>query len=103
MGSDSRKAGKRHQAESLLQHLQNNPIGCEAAVLQTFLQIISRNFRYQPIVSVSGNLAGKVPVVDDVLSCQVQKVYSTNSTDENWIKIYIQMACNSFWDRLNWL
>ena len=26
------------------------------------------NFRYQPYVAISGNLGGKMPVVDDVLS-----------------------------------
>ncbi len=30
-----------------------------------FSLIMLSNFRYQPFVAVSGNLGGKVPVVDD--------------------------------------
>ena len=33
-----------------------------------FSLIMSSNFRYQTLVAVSGNLGGKVPVVDDILS-----------------------------------
>ena len=44
---------------------------------------MSNNFRYQPFVAVSGNFGGKVPVVDDVLSCPEQKFYPTTSLAEN--------------------
>ena len=44
---------------------------------------MSSSFRYQPFVAVSGNLVGKVPVVDDVLSSLEQEIYPTTSLDEN--------------------
>ena len=47
---------------------------------------MSSNFRYQPFVAVSGNLGGKVPVVDDVLSSHEQEIYPTTSLDENCIE-----------------
>ena len=37
-----------------------------------FSLIMSSNFRYQPFVAFSGNLGGKVPIVDDVLSSHEQ-------------------------------
>ena len=51
---------------------------------------MSSNFRYQSFVAVSGNLGGKVPVVDDVLSSHEQKVYPTTSLDENCIEFDFQ-------------
>ena len=48
---------------------------------------MSNNFRYQPFVVVSGNLGGKVPVVEDVLSSHEQEIYLTTSLDENCIEV----------------
>ena len=39
----------------------------------------------------SGNVGGKVPVTDDVLSSHEQEIYPTTSLDENWIKFEVQM------------
>ena len=52
----------------------------------------NNNFRYQPFVAVSGNLGGKVPIVDDVLSSheQEQEIYPTTSLDENCIEFEFQ-------------
>ena len=59
---------------------------------------MSSNFRYQPSVAVSGNLGGKVPVVDDVLSYHEQEIYPTTSLDENCIKFEIQTDRNYYVD-----
>ena len=42
----------------------------------------NNNFRYQHFVAVSGNLGGKVPIVDDVLSSHEQEIHPTTSLDE---------------------
>ena len=55
---------------------------------------MSINFRYQPFVAVSGNLGGKVPVVDDVLSSHEQEIYPTTSLDENCIEFEFQTDRN---------
>ena len=52
------------------------------------------NFGYQPYVAVSGNLGGKVPVVDDVLSSHEQQIYPTTSLDENSIEFEFQADRN---------
>ena len=39
---------------------------------------------------VSGNLGGKVPVVDDVLSSHEQEIYPSNSLDKNCIEFEFQ-------------
>ena len=54
----------------------------------------NNNFRYQPFVAVSGNLGGKVPIVNDVLSSHEQENYQTNSLDENFIEIEFQKDRN---------
>ena len=59
---------------------------------------MSRNFRYQPFVAVSGNPGGKVPVVDDVLSSQEQEIYPTISLDENCIEFEFQTDRNYYVD-----
>ena len=41
-------------------------------------------------MAVSGNLGGKVPIVDDVLPSHEQKNYPTTSLDENCIEIEFQ-------------
>ena len=50
----------------------------------------NNNFRYQPFVTVSGSLGGKVPIVDDVLSSHEQEIYPTTSLDENCIEFEFQ-------------
>ena len=50
----------------------------------------NNNFRYQPFVAVPGNLGGKVPIVDDVLSSHEQETYPTTSLDENCIEFEFQ-------------
>ena len=59
---------------------------------------MSNNFRYQTIVAVSGNLGGKVPFVDDVLSLHEQKLYPTTSLDENCIEFEFQTDRNYYVD-----
>ena len=59
---------------------------------------MSSNFRYQTFVAVSGNLGGKVPVVDDVLSCHEQEIYPTTSLDENCIEFEFQTDRNYYVD-----
>ena len=56
------------------------------------------NFRYQPFVAVSGNLGGKVPVVDDVLSSHEQQIYPITSLDENSIEFEFQTDRNYYVD-----
>ena len=58
----------------------------------------NNNFRYQPFVAVSGNLGGKVPIVDDVLSSHEQEIYPTTSFDENCIGFEIQTDRNYYVD-----
>ena len=55
------------------------------------------NIRYQPYLAVSGNLGGKVPVVDDVLSSHEQ-IYRTTSLDENSIEFEFQTDRNYYVD-----
>ena len=58
----------------------------------------NNNFRYQPFVAVSGNLGGKVPIVDDVLSSHEQETYPTTSLDENCIEFEFQTDRNHYVD-----
>ena len=58
----------------------------------------NNNFRYQPFVAVSGNLGGKVPIVDDVLSSHEQEFYPTTSLDENCIEFEFQTDRNYYVD-----
>ena len=58
----------------------------------------NNNFRYQPFVAVSGNLGGKVPIVDDVLSPHEQEIYPTTSLDENCIEFEFQTDRNYYVD-----
>ena len=55
-----------------------------------FSLIMSNNFRYQPFVAVSGNLEGKVPIFDHVLSSHEQEIYPTTSLDENCKGLEVQ-------------
>ena len=59
---------------------------------------MSNNFRFQPFVAVSGNLGGKVPIVDNVLSSQEQKIYPTTSLDENCKEFEFQTDRNCYVD-----
>ena len=59
---------------------------------------MSSNFRYQPFVAVSGNLGGKVPVVEDVLSSHEQEIYPTTPLDENCIEFEFETDRNCYVD-----
>ena len=58
----------------------------------------NNNFRYQHFVAVSGNLGGKVPIVDNLLSSHEQEIYPTTSLDENCIEFEFQMDRNYYVD-----
>ena len=58
----------------------------------------NNNFRYQPLVAVSGNLGGKVPIVDDVLYSHEQEIYPNTSLDENCIEFEFQTDRNYYVD-----
>ena len=49
-------------------------------------------------MAVSGNLGGKVPVVDNVLSSHEQEIYPTTSLDENCIEFEFQTDRNYYVD-----
>ena len=59
---------------------------------------MSSIFRYQPFVANFGNLGGKVPVVEDVLSSHEQEMYPTTSLDENYIEFEFQTDRNYYVD-----
>ena len=59
---------------------------------------MSSNFRYQLFVAVSGNLGGKVPVVDYVLLSHEQEIYPNTSLDENCIKFEFETNRNCYVD-----
>ena len=56
----------------------------------------NNNSPYQPFVAVSGNLRGKVPIVDEVLVSHEQEIYPTTSLDENCIEFELQMDRNYY-------
>ena len=58
----------------------------------------NNNYRYQPFVTVSGNLGVKVPIVDDVLSSHEQEIYPSTSPDENCLEFEFQTDCNYYVD-----
>ena len=58
----------------------------------------NKNFRYQFFVTVSGNLGGKVPNVDNLLSSQEREIYPTTSLDENCIESEFQTDRNYYVD-----
>ena len=77
----------------------NNPIVAKTNFYKHFSLIMSNNnFRYQPFVAVSGNLGGKVPTVDDVLSSHEQEIYLTTSLDENCLEFEFQTDRNYYAD-----
>ena len=59
---------------------------------------MSNNFRYQPFVAVSGNLGGKVLIVDDFLSSHEQEFYPNTSFDENCLEFEFQTDRNYYVD-----
>ena len=58
----------------------------------------NNNFRFQPFVAVSGNLGGKVQIVDNVLSSHEQEFYPTTSLDENCLEFEFQTDWNYYVD-----
>ena len=66
---------------------------------------MSSNFWYQAFVAKSGNLGGKVPIVDDVLSSHEQEIYPSASLDENCIEFDFQTDRNYYVDlnKRTWL
>ena len=57
---------------------------------------MSTNFRYQIFMAVSGNLGGKDPVIDHVLSSHERQTYPTTSLDENCIEFEFQTDPNCY-------
>ena len=57
---------------------------------------MSSSFLYQAFVAVSGNLGGKVPLVDAVLSSHEQEIYPSTSLDENCIEFEFQKIGNCY-------
>ena len=62
------------------------------------LTLSNNTFRYQPFLALFGNLGGKVPIVDDVLSSHEQENYPTPSLDENCLEFEFQTDRNYFVD-----
>ena len=63
-----------------------------------FSLIISNIFRYHTFVAVSGNLGGKVPVVDNVSASHELERYPTTPHDENCIEFDFQTDRNYYVD-----
>ena len=91
-------ARKGLRIESFQQNLQKNQSVAKRHFYKHFSIIMSSNFRYQPFVAVSGNLGGKVPVIDYVLPSLEQEIYPTISLDENYIEVEFQMDRNYYVD-----
>ena len=72
--------GGSHQRKVIPINLPNKPIG--RADFSHFSLIMPIKFCYQPLVAVCGNLGGKFPVVDDILSSHEQEIYPTASLDQ---------------------
>ena len=85
LGSGSRKWSASKQSHSN-KICKTNQSVAKRRFYKHFSLIMSSNFRYQPFVAVSGDLGGKVPVVDEVLSSHEQEIYPTTSFDENCIE-----------------
>ena len=58
----------------------------------------NNNFRFQHFVAVSGDLGGKVSIIDDVLSSYEREIYPTTLLDENCIEFDFQTDRNSYVD-----
>ena len=83
-------------AESFQQNQQSKSVSREQTFYKHFSLIMSSNFWYQSFVVVSGSLAGKVPVVNDVLSSHEQEIYPTTSLDGNCIEFEFQTDRNYY-------
>ena len=59
---------------------------------------MSSTSRYQTFVAVSGNLGGKVQVVDDMLSSDGKGIYPTTSFDEKCIEYELQTGRSYYVD-----
>ena len=94
-GSHRRTAGKQIHSIKIC---KTNQSVAKRHFYKHFSKIMSSNFRYQPFVTVSGNLGGKVPVVDDVLSPHEQDICPTISLDENCIEFEFQTDRNHYVD-----
>ena len=92
------------QQEKKCEHSHSNKISktnqsvAKRQFYKHFSFIISRKLRYQPFLTVSGNLGGKVPVADDFLSSHEQEIYPTTSLDENCIGFEFQTDRNYYVD-----
>ena len=58
----------------------------------------NNSFWYQPLLAVSGNLGGKDPIVENVLSSHEQENYPTTSLDQNCIEFEFQTDRNYYVD-----
>ena len=97
LGSGGRK---KLQAESLQQNRfsKTNQSVAKRQFYKHFSLIMSRNFRYQPFVAISGNVGGKILVVDDVSPSHEQEIYPTTSFDEYCIDFEFQTDRNYYVD-----
>ena len=71
LGEGSRSKHRRIFPAKLTK--QSSPSRGDIFTKQVSLIMSNNNFRYQPLVAVSGNIGGKVPTVDDVLSSHEQE------------------------------
>ena len=92
------EAGKGVQAQSFQQNCKTNESVAKSHFYKDFSLIMSRNFWYQPFAAVSGNLGGKVQVVNDISSSHKQEIYPTTSLNENCIEFEFQTDCNYYVD-----
>ena len=94
-------AGKKVQTESFQQICKTNQTVAKRHFHKHSSLIMSSNFRYQAFVAGSGNLGGRIPVDDDVLSSHEQELYPTTWHDENCKKYkFQQIRTDTFiWDR----
>ena len=89
-------AGKILQAQSFHENLQHKPVGLEVIFLQKVPKNHVKYFLVQLCVEVPGNLGGKVPVADDVLSSHEQKICLTTSLEERCVKFEFQTDRNYY-------
>ena len=66
-------AGKKVQAESIQQNLQNKPAGHDGIFVRAFLNNHVKQISIPTFVAVSGSLGWKVPIVDNVVSAHEQE------------------------------
>ena len=99
MKGDAGGRGVVNSGDPFQQNLLNNPVGREETFLQTFLvDHVKQHFSVPTFVAVSGNLGGKVPIVDDLLSSHEQEIYPTTSLDENCIELEFQTVWSYYVD-----